>query len=52
MQQQNRLLSQAGLQKDWTGWDAEEQLANDDLLIELALKPEKPTGGKSQALQE
>ena len=52
VQQQNRLLSQAGLQKDWTGWNAEEQSAKDDLLFELALKPEKPIDENSQAFQE
>ena len=52
MQEQNRLLSQAGLLKDWIGWNVEERSAKDDQEFELALKPEKPKEDNSEALRE
>jgi hypothetical protein len=50
VQEQNCLLSQAGLLKDWIGWNVEEQSAKDDQEFELALKPEKPKEDNSEAL--
>ena len=44
VQEQNRLLAQADLKKQWDGWNNEEQSAREDIEYELAVKPDGMTG--------